>query len=77
MERQHCNVLASQAAKAALASLPKHCTDNVVASACAWASSDVCFLSTADSARSMQCQLDALVAHEKALHSELQALAAY
>ncbi|DBA88985.1 TPA: hypothetical protein ACH3X2_000206 [Trebouxia sp. C0005] len=30
-----------------------------------------------DSARSMQCQLDALVAREKALHSELQALAAY
>lgn len=68
---------ASQTAKAALTSLPKCCIDDIVASACAWASSDVCFVSNADSARSMQCQLDALVAHEKALHSELQALAAY
>ncbi len=68
---------ASPTAKAALTCLPKHCTDDVVAGACACASSDVCFPSTADSARSMQCQLDALIAHEKALHSELQALAAY
>ena len=35
------------------------------------------FLLHADPTTNLQCQLDALMAHERALQSELQALAAY